>query len=321
MQRVLAALPDRWLQRYQRWLDRRIPARSDIKLHQGNLFIFLSRQGMYFLLLVSLVWIGATNFQNNLAYALSFFLLGVLFVAILQTFSNASGLRLRFIDAAPVLAGDEAVIRFEIASLAAHQQLELAWPEHMPVTLSVAANEPRVLLLPLHTTRRGWLRPGRLRFQTVYPLGIVRCWSWLDLGVQVLVYPAPVEADYRLCSSGQGDEDAGSIIAGGDEFFALKPYVEGEARSRIAWKQYAAGRGLFVREYAEWKGSDLMLDFSVMTDADLELRLSKLCYCARQLHQHGRAFGLLLPGAPRLAPAAGDQQLHAVLSALALYQA
>src|SRR6478735_3956672 len=116
MSRLLAALPDSWQQRYQRWLDRRIPPQKSLQLHQRNLFIFLSTQGLYFLLLVSLIWIGATNFQNNLAFALSFFLLAVLFVAILQTFANASGLQLRFIDAEPVFAGDVALARFELLS-------------------------------------------------------------------------------------------------------------------------------------------------------------------------------------------------------------
>jgi uncharacterized protein (DUF58 family) len=155
--------------------------------------------------------------------------------------------------------------------------------------------------------------------QTFYPLGILRCWSWLDLDVALLVYPKPLEADYRLCSSGEGD-DGNEAVGGGDEYFSLKPYVEGESRSRIAWKQYAAGRGLFVREYADFRGGEIMLDLSVIPDPDLESRLSKLCYCALQLHEQGRVYGLRLPGKAVLDAADGDQQLHAVLLALALYQ-
>jgi uncharacterized protein (DUF58 family) len=320
MSRLLSALPDSWQQRYRRWLDRRIPPKKSVQLNQRNLFIFLSRHGLYFLLLIALVWIGATNFQNNLAFALSFFLLAVIFVAILQTFANASGLRLRYIDSASVYAGEVAQVRFELNSTALHQQIEFAWPQQSPVRITVQPLVPCVLQLPQQTQRRGVLRPGRFRMQTFYPLGIVRCWSWLDLDVEILVYPKPEPADYRQCSSGDGDDDGGSIIAGGDEYFGLKPYVEGESRSRIAWKQYAAGRGLFVREYAEMRGGEVMLDLSVMTEPDLELRLSKLCFCARHLHEQGRAYGLRLPGKAVIEAAAGDQQLKLVLSALALYQ-
>jgi uncharacterized protein (DUF58 family) len=319
MSRLLAALPDSWQRRYQSWLDRRIPPQKSLQLHQRNLFIFISRQGLYFLLLISLVWIGATNFQNNLAFALSFFLLSVLFVAIHLTFANASGLRLRFIDAKPVFVGDVIFARFELLSTALHQRLEFSWPQQEPMLMTVQPSAPQVMLLPFKTSRRGLLRPGRFRMQTLYPLGIVRCWSWLDLDVELMVYPKPEVADFHLCSSGGGDEDGGGVIAGGDEYFSLKPYMEGESLSRVAWKQYAAGRGLFVREYADLRGGEIMLDFSVMPDPDMELRLSKLCYCALQLHEQGRIYGLKLPGKAVIEAAAGDQQLRVVLSALALY--
>lgn len=319
MSRLLLALPDSWQRRYRRWLDRRIPPRKSVQLHQGNLFIFLSRQGLHYLLLVLLVWVGATNFQNNLAYGLSFFLLAVVIVAILQTFANASGLQLRFIDVEPVCAGEVAQVRIELLSASARQQLVFGWPAQDTVQVSVLPQVPRAMLLPHRTIRRGVMRPGRLRLQTVFPLGIVRCWSWLDLDVEWLVYPQPVAADYRDCCSGSGDEEGGALIAGTDEYFALKPYVEGEPRSRIAWKQFAAGRGLQVREYAARQGSDVILDLSVLQDADLELRLSRLCYCARQLHEQGRPFGLCLPGQPPIPVGSGEAHVRSVLTALALY--
>jgi uncharacterized protein (DUF58 family) len=210
--------------------------------------------------------------------------------------------------------------RFELLSTALHQQLEFSWPQQEPTLVTVQPSVLRVMSLSQKTNRRGALRPGRFRMQTFYPLGIVRCWSWLDLDVELLVYPKPAEADFHECCSGDSNEDGGKIVAGGDEYFSLKPYVEGESRSRIAWKQYAAGRGLLVREYADVHGGEVMLDLSVMVDPDIELRLSKLCYCALQLHDRGRMYGLKLPGNTVIEAAVGDQQLCVVLTALAMYQ-
>ena len=309
-----------WRQRYQAWLDRRIPRHSSVQLSQRNLFIFLSRHGLYFLLLDALLWVGATNFQNNLIYALSFLLLAVLFVAILQSFSNLSGVQLRFIDVEPVFASEVLTARIELSAASLRQQLCFNWPEQPSVSVSIFADAPTLLLLPHATKKRGMIQLGRLRLQSVYPLGVVRCWSWLDLAVQALVYPAPVEADYRFCS--RGDNEQGVAVeraVGGDEYFPLKPYTVGEANSRIAWKQFAAGRGLFVREYAEERGGEVMLDFSVMNEPDIELRLSKLCYCACFLHGQGRAFGLLLPNQPVIAVDSGEMHLRSVLTALAMF--
>ncbi|MCC7517422.1 MAG: DUF58 domain-containing protein [Pseudomonadales bacterium] len=308
-----------WRQRYLRWLDRRIPRSQSVHLTQRNLFIFLSRHGLYFLLLDALIWIGATNFQNNLAYALAFLLLAVVFVAILQTCANLSGLRLRFISADPVFAGEVMYAKLELHAVSTLQHLVLQWPGQWPVSASVIAGETKQVLLPVDTQQRGLLSPGRFRIETVYPLGIVRCWSWLDLSVQGLVYPAPVAADYREFSQGDSEAEGDTVVAGGDEYFALKTYTEGEALSRIAWKQFAAGRGLLVREYADYRGGDITLNYSAMTDKDVELRLSKLCFCARQLHAEGRPFGLQLPGCPLIVAGTGDAHLRAVLTALALF--
>lgn len=318
MPRRWFVLPDSWRQRYQQWLSRRIPRRREVQLTQRNLFIFLSRQGVYFLLLDALLWIGATNFQNNLAYALSFFLLAVLFVAILQTFANASGLRLRFVDVEPVFAGAVAQVRLELASTILRRSIQLLWPNQPAVEVSVFANEPLHVMVPHRTQRRGQIQLGRLRLQSVYPLGVMRCWSWLDLDVQLLVYPQPIEASLDACCVGE-NSDGNDFVAGSDEYFSLKPYATGEPYSRIAWKQFAAGRGLFVREYADKRGGDVVLDFSVMKDADTEVRLSKLCFCACRLHEQGRAFGLQLPNQPAIAVNSGDAHLRAVLTALAVF--
>ncbi len=320
MSRWLTVFPSSWQRRYQRWLDRRIPRNKAVQLSQRNLFIFLSRNGLYFLILDALLWVGATNFQNNLIYALSFFLLAVLFVAILQSFANLSGVQLRFVDAEPVFAGEVAYARIELTAASLRQQLVFNWPEQSATSISIYPDKPALLLLPHATQKRGVMQPGRLRLQSVYPLGIVRCWSWLDLDVQILVYPTPIEADVHLCSRGN-DEIGVAVdrVMGGDEYFALKPYTAGESTTRIAWKQFAAGRGLFVREYAEERGGEVMLDFSAMNDPDLELRLSKLCYCARFLYEQGRAFGLSLPNQPVITVDSGEKHLRTVLKALSLF--
>ena len=320
MSRWQTIFPRSWQRRYQTWLDRRVPRCSSVQLSQRNVFIFLSRHGLHFLVLDALLWVGATNYQNNLIYALSFLLLAVLFIAILLTFSNVSGLQLRFVDAEPVFAGEVLHARIELSAKSLRQQLVFNWPEQQAVAFTVFPDKPAMLLLPHATQKRGVMRLGRLRLQSVYPLGIVRCWSWLDLAVQAMVYPVPVEADYRFCSRGNAEEGVvADRVVGGDEYFALKPYVTGEQNSRIAWKQFAAGRGLFVREYAEERGGEVMLDFSVMSDLDLELRLSKLCYCACFLHAQGRAFGLILPHQPAIAVDHGEPHLRAVLAALASF--
>ncbi len=303
--------------RMKRWLDKRIPLAKTVRLGQRNLFIFPSRLGLVYFVLVTLLWIGATNYQSSPAYGLCFLLLSVLWLAVLYTFANVSGLQIRFVDAISVFVGDTAHFQFEISSTSAHQKLDFFWPNETIITLSLSKNSPVFLHLPATTHTRGYFYPARFCLQSTYPLGIVRCWTWLNLESKTLVYPKPIETDYQLCSRGN-DTDNGLAVTGNDDYFSLKLHHEGDLLSRVAWKQYAAGRGLFVREYVDYQGSKLWLDFSALDDADVELRLSKLCYCVLQSHKEDRPYGLRLPSGV-IAPNTGEPHLHNCLRALALY--
>lgn len=308
--------PRRWQFRYQRWIDRRIPPAREVALGQRNLFIFLSSPGLGRLLLAVLLWVGATNYQNNLAMALCFLLLSVLLVAIHLTFANLNGLRVRFVSAEPVFAGEQAQCRFELVATSSRQQLSLDWPGSPAVRVSLQAGVPAYVDVPCTALRRGVFQPGRVRLQSDFPLGLIRCWTWLDLCCEVVVYPAPVQADFRDYAQGEGD-DSGRMVAGTEDYFALRSYQPGDPLSRVAWKQFAAGRGVFVQEYVDYRGADIWLDYAVMPHADPEMRLSKLCFCVLQLGESGRLFGVSLPQ-QRFAPAAGHEHVQRVLRALAV---
>ena len=318
--RLLARLVPRGLsqigrRRYQRWLDRRIPPAGHVRLNQGNLFIFISRQGGFFLLTATLVWIGATNYQNNLVLGLCFLLLAVLFVAIHQTFLNLSGLELRFVSAEPVFAGQTARCVIELISGVEREQLHLGFPDQADVLTSLTGHQAGVAELPFATHQRGWCHPGRFRLYSDYPLGLVRCWTWLDLRPAVLVYPRPL-ASLAPTTPTQAGADRGQPVAGVDDFLGLRPYTRGDPLSRVSWKHQAAGHGLWTREQVDYRSEDLWLDYASLPNADPEMRLSRLCGMALQLAGENRAFGLRLPDC-RLEVGAGDAHLRQVLRALA----
>ena len=102
--------------RFQHWLDRRIPGNKQHTLSHSNLFIFPTRQGFIFLLIASVLWVLGTNYQNNLILALVFFMVALLVVAIISTYSNLAKLKLSYEGCAEVFAGDAAQCRFNISS-------------------------------------------------------------------------------------------------------------------------------------------------------------------------------------------------------------
>ncbi|WP_271407837.1 DUF58 domain-containing protein [Pseudomonas sp. Q1-7] len=309
--------------RVDRWLARRIPPASQVRLDQRRIFILPTRAGAAFGLALVPMLLVAINYQNSLAYALTFLLLSVFLVAILHTFRNLSGLNLKAAGGAPVFLGEQAHFRVTLESGGReHQAIALGWPPVPLQVQDVAARGACTVELHLPTARRGWLRPRRLRVESRYPLGLLVAWSWVDLDQALLVYPRPLEGDLPLRPGhGEDDDDDGRHVlgSGSDDFQGLRAYQPGDSRRRLHWKAYSRGQGLFVKDFAALAGRDLWLDLDGL-EGDLEQRLGLLCHWVLQLSSRGQPFGLRL-GGEELAPESGDAHREACLRALALFGA
>lgn len=314
---MIAAVRQRWA----RWQAQRLPPAARIRLTQRRIFIIPTRVGAAFFVALTLMLLVAINYQNSLAYGLTF-LLGALFiVAILHTYRNLSGLTLSAAGGQAVFVGEQARFRVQLeGDERAHQAIALGWPPQPLSTLDVAAQGANACELDLPARRRGWLRPGRLRVESRFPLGLLVAWSWVDLQQALLVYPRPLEGELPL-ATGQDDdpEDEGLRRAGlgVDDYQGLRAYQPGDSRRRLHWKAYSRGQGLLVKDFAALSGRDLWLDFDAL-DGDPEQRLSLLCHWVLELSERLQPFALRLPGV-QFAPAIGEAHREACLRALALY--
>jgi len=309
------------LARYSGWLDKRIPARREITLHQSNIFIYPIWQFTYYFVLVMLLWIAATNYENNLSFGLSFLLLSLFLVCIMHTFNNLSGLTIAVAGAQPVFVGEYADVEILLSTQPGknREALNLGWETNHFVQTSLIGLLQQRIKVPVKVTRRGLFNPKRMTLDTVYPLGIIRSVSYLDLDIHILAYPKPV-CHSALASSG-GDTAEGEQISaqrGSDEFSHLQEYQPGASLKQIAWKQFAKGRSLQVKEYADYSDQHLWLNWDSLPGLATEERLSTLCYWALAWEKRGEHYGLNIPGT-RIAPNSGLHHQQQVLTALALY--
>lgn len=311
-----AALKPLW----GRWLARRIPPAASVRLNQRRIFILPSRVGAAYGLALLLMLLVGINYQNSLAYGLTFLLMAVFVVAILHTYRNLAGLVLKAGGGGAVFVGEQARFRVRLESREReHQAVALGWPPAELLARDVPRQGQAELELSLPAQRRGWLRPGRLRVESRFPLGLLVAWSWVDLDQAVLVYPRPLEGELPL-AAGLGAEDEEGMRArgqGADDFQGLRDYQPGDSKRRLDWKAYSRGQGLLVKEFAMLGGRDLWLDFEQL-GGDAELRLSLLCHWVLQLAERQQAFGLQLPGQV-IAPDSGEGHRDACLRALALF--
>ncbi|WP_322977914.1 DUF58 domain-containing protein [Pseudomonas sp. C11] len=313
---MLASLKPYW----RRWLARRIPAAASVRLDQRRIFILPSGVGAAFGLVLLLMLVAAINYQNSLAYGLTFLLAAIFVVAILHTYRNLAGLVLKAGGGTAVFSGEQAIFRVRLESLGReHQAVALGWPPTPLRQVDVAAKGLTEVELSLASERRGWLQPPRLRVESRFPLGLLVAWSWVDLDQAVLVYPQPLAGELPL-AAGAGEDEEDGVQArgqGADDFQGLRGYQPGDSKRRLAWKAYSRGHGLQVKDFAMLAGRDLWLDFDSLA-GDVETRLSRLCHWVLQLAERQQPFGLRLPGLT-LEPDQGDGHREACLRALALF--
>ena len=314
---MIAQLRPRW----NRWLSRRIPPAASVRLNQRRIFIIPSRVGAAFMLALLLMLLAAINYQNSLAYGLTFLLASVFVVAILHTYRNLAGLILKAGSSPAVFVGEPAGFRVRLeSSQRPHQAVSLGWPVAEMQVQDVPAQGVSECQLNLPAIQRGWLRPGRLRVESRFPLGILVAWSWVDLEQQVLVYPRPLPGDLPLSAGSSDDQDEQGSRPHGqgvDDYQGLKAYQPGDSKRRLHWKAYSRGQGLLVKDFAAITGRDVQLDFEALA-GDAETRLSLLCHWVLQLSERQQPFALSLPG-QLLSADSGELHRDACLRALALF--
>jgi uncharacterized protein (DUF58 family) len=318
-----------WQRRWSRWLDRRLPPAPLVRLHHKTLFIFPSRFGALYLFMVLMLYLLGTNFQNNLILAMALLLLSLFITCIWHCYRNLAGLTVTTRPTAAHGVGNS--VRFCVHITADGRPrfaLQLGAAEGAEELLPQLEQQGS-LGVTFHASRRGWLHPGRLRLSSHYPLGLLTCWSLLDLEHSALIYPAPIAGPVTL-SHGPGaaaeEPDPASYQQpmrvghqpGSDELVGLRPYRAGEPLSQVAWKQQAQGRGMLSKEFAAEPWQQHWLRLQHTPGQDLEARLGRLAYAVLQLESRRQRYGLDL-GTVLLPPDTGAEQQQAALQALALY--
>ncbi len=317
---VIAAVKPWFTNRVTRWLDRRLPAVSEVQLHRKNIFILPTAPGFLYLCATALIFVTAINYVLSLAFGLAFLMTSLFILCILHTFRNLQHLRIRGAGAEPVFAGEEAGFVFVLYrnDLQVHEMLELRFPKANWSYANVLDNEQERVKVFLPTARRGLLRAPRVTVQTRFPLGLWRAWSHVDLDMSVVVYPKPLEGPLPVASGGTSSGDSNSLQVGVEDFHGLRNYSAGDSPKQIAWKNLARGQGLKVKQFVDAQDEHLVLDWEQFPGLDAEERLSRLCYWVLNLAHRDIDFGLRLPGV-EISLGRGDAHCKKVLRALALW--
>ena len=231
-----------------RWTRPRVIESLPIKIDRRRVYVLPTRFGLFYLLLVATMGIGALNYNNNPALLLCLLLGGAAIASLLQAHLQLSGLEIQAIGAEPVPAGSPLQLRVHARAEPGRERRGLrvdADGASSMLSLEAGAGEA---VLAIDTHVRGWLDPGRLRISTTRPLGLARAWAYAWPDAPLLVYPAP-EAGGPPLPTGSGGGVQSRLHPAGDDVHHLRDWRRGDSRRAVAWKASARRDALLVREF------------------------------------------------------------------------
>ena len=305
-----------------RWFASRAPKNDSATLNLRNVYIFFSREGMLFAVLLVITFIAGINYGNNLVLGLCFYLVSVWLISFHVTFAHISGLQVRLLEVTMTEAGTPAWVTLQLKSESRQPRRQLLF-EFEQVADKKDKSE-QTIRLPVQTYNRGPLELPRLIIKTVYPLGIMRAWSYVYFARKTWVYPKPEAFDWQVQYSVASSEDlpiGGQYRQGQDDFERLDNYLEGESLARVSWGHVARGQGMFTKHFADPVGHEQTLDYADMPGAHHEQKLAQLAHGALTLGQLGVPFQMRLPNDTPTSAAVGDGETFAQACLLRLAKA
>lgn len=311
-----------------------LPALKDSNVRRYRIYIMPTRNGLFFILMLFAMLLGAVNYNNSMAYIMTFLLFSLLPVTMLHSYRNLAGLTMYENPVSAVFAGDTAIFSLIIDNQRGHQRYALhmlkaattKWylqplSNDSPVSSCyVNAGQRKYIKLALLASQRGIFMVGSVKIYTIFPLGLFKAWASIEMHNSCLVYPKPLgNKSLPPRKVVPGSSSQGNAV-GTDDFVGFRNYHIGDSIKDIVWKIYAQEKGLLVKKFTG-TGSE-KLEFSWGDTAyikDVDARLSQLCLWIIEAESHSLHYRLDMPDA-HVDSAHGTKHMHHCLSLLAKYR-
>ena len=302
--------------------NRNPPSKDKILLHNRRLYILPTRFGYLFALMLLVLFLAAINYQNSMAFVLTFMLTALAIISLWQTHKNLLGIEISLQTPRPVFKGElcEFVYRFHHHNNAFRYAVGVQYGNESPayVTIEPGGNVQAVLRIP--TRKRGQFKPRGSVVFTRYPTGLFHAWGLLRFDTPILVYPKPASAA-RLQQTliAQPDGKTSTSTIEGDDFAGLREHRVGESLRHISWKAYAQGKGMLTKTFQGQARPSLWIDWYQISDGSVEAKLSHMTALVILAENENQKYGVKLPGIT-IEQQAGTAHKQACLYALATFR-
>jgi len=281
------------------------------------------------MLILAIMLIGAINYNNSMAFLLSFLLGSMVLVSILHSYYNLHRLQIQIETPQAVHAGQalQLPIRIRNPTQTARYALQLTLQSEEKqdgIVTDIAQQADNLVKISVPTIQRGKLKIGRITLSSQFPIGLIYAWSYLHLTTApIWIYPQ-LQGTQSLPEHTQllnPMQHQANVNPQGDDFIGYRHYSPGESPRHVDWKIVAREQGWFIKCFGgETSQQDCYLRWQDVQDDDVEKRLSQLAKWVVEAQQQGLQYGLELPQ-QHYAPARGETHQQQCLLALAQYRA
>lgn len=317
------ALPGPVRRYFDTWFDAHNPPSADaIYLHNRRLYILPTRFGYLFAIMLLFLFFAAINYQNSMAFMLTFMLASLGIVSLWHTHKNLLGITVKLQIPRPVFCGEDSEFKFEVshANNSRRYAIGIQYADQAPVYLKLEPQGNTEVKLAIPTHRRGQFLPGGFTVFTRYPTGLFHAWGWLKFDLPVLIYPKPVaSANLQKSMIEQYDGKTSTSTIEGDDFAGLREHRTGESLHHISWKAYAQGKGLLTKTFQGQAKPSLWIDWQLLTEGSQEDRLAFMAALVLAAESEEQKYGLKLPGIT-IEQDFGNAHKHSCLQALAIFR-
>ncbi|WP_198262962.1 DUF58 domain-containing protein [sulfur-oxidizing endosymbiont of Gigantopelta aegis] len=311
------------------WLLKRVSQEKSVTLSSRGIYILPTKEGVIFALLILLMLSAAINFNNSLIFFCTFLLAGMGIISMHMTQQNLLNLKFSIAHVKAVFSGQALSLPLIIHHAEQTQNKKNTTRYSIAIQFSkavspakeltdVRSDENSQVLLSTLSSQRGHYQLEPITISTLYPLGLFRAWTNIQLDCDAIVYPKPSDAFEHTSNQGSNSEGQTDKGRGFDDFSGFKSYQRGESLKHIHWKAYAREQGLLTKTFSGANNNEYWLDWNDLS-GDNELRLSQLCRLIIDAEKQGDRYGLVLPGTT-LPIQRGQKHYQQCLKSLALFR-
>jgi uncharacterized protein (DUF58 family) len=285
-------------------------ASDTIQLDRRRIYILPTKQGLIFTILLLTMLLGSINYNNSMAFILTFLLCSMFFVAMLHTFRNLAGLKISATRPEPVFAGNFALFPIIINNREGQTRPAINiinqpkskgfWQfsslSNRTVFVNIYAGTTERAMLPVLTHVRGILPLERIMIYTYFPLGLFRAWTYINIDQDCIVYPKPAGTLTLPFTHIENSSGSYGTNDGADDFSGFRNYQPGDSIRKIAWKTFAREQGLLIKKFSGNAINEVILQWDdVLNLNTIEERLSQLCRWIVEADKKNVVYSLQLP--------------------------